>query len=326
MNRRIVLMSTVVTVFLAFARMSEASDGKTLSVGAVSLRQFGKANISVAFLQRLNELGYEQGRNFKFEFIQVTDRSHYGRAYRELVARDVDILAAGGPEFALEAAMAATRTLPIVMIASDYDPFQRGYVASLSRPGGNVTGVFFQQIALTKKRIQLMKEAFPEVQALTVYWDRISADQWRGAQIAAKALGLDVHGVELRDRPYDYERALAHVAPKFHRALMVLASPVFSLPSRRVLPEFALKHRIPTMFHVDFYPALGGLMSYGVSFTKLFRRAAEYVDNIAKGAKPATLPVEQPTEFELVVNLKTADALGVILPPSILLRADKVIE
>jgi putative ABC transport system substrate-binding protein len=107
---------------------------------------------------------------------------------------------------------------------------------------------------------------------------------------------------------------------------MVLASPVFSLPKRRVLPEFALRNRIPTMFHVAFYPALGGLMSYGVSFTKLFRRAADYVDRIARGAKPANLPIEQPTKFELVVNLRTAKALGVQIPPSILLRADEVIE
>jgi len=320
------LMSMLGGVLLAFPPMSEARESKPLSVGAVSLRPFGKANISVAFLQRMEELGYRRGRNFRFEFIQLADRSEYGRAYRELVARNVDILAAGGPEFALKAAMAATRNLPIVMIASDYDPFERGYVASLARPGGNVTGIFFQQIALTKKRLQLMKEAFPHVQAVTVFWDRISADQWKGAQLAAEELRFNVHGVELREQPYDYGRALADVAPRFRGALMVLASPVFSLPRRSVLPEVALRYRIPTMFHVSFYPEVGGLMSYGVSFTKLFRRAADYVDKIARGTKPANLPIERSDEFELVVNLKTAQALGVRIPPSVLLRADRVIE
>jgi len=320
------LIAIVAGGLSAFAPICEAREARPLSVGAVSLRPFGKANISVGFLQRLNELGYKRGRNLQFEFIQVGDRSQYGRAYRELVARKVDILAAGGPEFALKAAVAATRKLPIVMIASDYDPLQRGYVASLSRPGGNVTGVFFQQITLTKKRLQLMREAFPDVGAATVFWDRISADQWNGAQNAARTLGYAIHGVELRGRPYDYERAFAGVPAKYRGALMVLASPVFSLPRRRVLTEFALKHRIPAMFHVSFYPAEGGLMSYGVSFTQLFRRAADYVDKIARGAKPANLPVEQPSKFELVINLKTAAALGVRIPPSFLLRADRVIE
>jgi putative ABC transport system substrate-binding protein len=320
------IAAAVAGAILALSPAAEAADGDVLRVGAVSLRPFGKANISVAFLERMRELGYQQDRNFRFEFIQVPDRGDYHRAYRELVGRKVDILVAGGPEIALKAAVAASDKLPIVMVASDYDPLARGYVQRLSRPGGNVTGVFFQQIALTKKRLQILKEALPGVGAITVFWDRNSADQWKGVKAAARALGYAVHGVEFSERPYEYDRAFARVPAASRGALMILASPVFSLPVRERLPEFALAHKIPTMFHVSFYPRAGGLMSYGVSFTNLFKRAADYVDKIARGARPGDMPVEQPTTFELVVNLKTAERLGVSLPQSILLRADEVIE
>jgi len=321
-----ILTVAVMATLLSFPPIAAAGDRTVLRVGAVSLRPFGSANVSVAFLNRMEELGYKRGGNFDFEFIQVPNRKAYGRAYRQLVARKVDILVAGGPEIALESAVAAAGNLPIVMVAVDYDPLVRGFVSNLSRPGGNVTGLFFRQIALTKKRLQLMKEAFPDVKSAMVFWDRNSADQWKGAQTAAAALGYPVHGVELRERPYDYDRAFARVAPEHRGALMVLASQIFSLPARGTITDFARRNRIPTMFHVRYYPDAGGLMSYGVSFTKLFGRAADYVDRIAKGAKPADLPIEQPSEFELVVNLETAKALKMTIPPSILLRADDVIE
>lgn len=310
---------------LGSAHPAVARDAKMLRVGLVSF-QTTESPIYVAFLKRMSELGYDRGRNFTLVFVQAPNIAGYERAYREVAARKVDILLASGPEIGLKSALAAAGQLPIVMIAVDYDPLARGYVPSLARPGGNVTGLFFQQIALTKKRLQLMKETFPDVKATTVFWDRISADQWKGAQTAANALGLRVHGVELREPPYDFDRAFAAVAPAYRGALMVLASPIFTVPARRRLPDFALRHRMPTMFFTSSYVKAGGLMSYGVSFTKLFRRAADYVDKIAKGAKPADLPIEQPTKFELVVNLKTATALGITIPPSILLRADEVIE
>lgn len=325
-SHRRVLVTTIIAAFAALSPIAAASEKNVLSVGAVSLRPFGKANISVAFLKRMAELGYERGRNFRFDFIRVPNRGEYHRAYRDLVARKVDILVAGGPEIALKAAVAATRKIPIVMVASDYDPLARGYVSSLSRPGGNVTGVFFRQIALTMKRLQIMKEALPHANAITIFWDQNSADQWKGVRTAADALGYAVHGVELRDRPYDYDRALAQTPSRYRGALMVLASPIFSLPARKILPQFAVRNKIPAMFHVSFYPRVGGLMSYGVSFTRLFGRAADYVHRIAGGAAPADMPVEQPTKFELVVNLKTARKVGVSLPQSILLRATEVIE
>lgn len=325
MKRSALLVVAVIATLLTPPLIAVASDAKMLRVGDVSLGSIALPT-RVAFLERMAELGYEQGRNFAYDYVRVPNRAAYGRAYRELVARKVHILIAAGHETGLKSALAAAGDVPIVMVAIDYNPLARGYVQGLAQPGGNVTGLIFQQIALTKKRLQLMKEAFPDVKAATVVWDWASADQWKGVQSAAHALGYPVHGVELRERPYDYDRAIAQVAPKYRGALMVPASPIWKFPARRILPDFALRHRIPAMFFSSSYVKAGGLMSYGVNFPKLFKRVADYVDKIAKGAKPADLPIEQPTKFELVVNLKTAKALEITIPPSILLRADEVVE
>jgi putative ABC transport system substrate-binding protein len=164
------------------------------------------------------------------------------------------------------------------------------------------------------------------LQSATVFWDKVSADQWRAAQTAAPALGLRLLGVEFREQPYDYERGLAQLPSDGQRVLIVLTSPVFAVPERARLPEFALRHRLASMFSLREYVDVGGLMSYGASFTGMYRRMAEYVDRIARGAKPADLPIEQPTKFEMVVNLKTARALSLEIPPTLLARADEVIE
>jgi putative ABC transport system substrate-binding protein len=274
----------------------------------------------------MRELGYVEGQNLTIDFVNLNGQiDRYGEATKEVVRRKPDIIIAPGVERALMSAIAATDTLPIVMIAVDYDPFARGYVKSLARPGGMVTGVFFQQIELAMKRLQLMKEALPDVAAATVFWDEVSADQWRATQSAAETMGFKLTGVELGNPPYDYENALAAQAPPDHRILMVLSSPVF-LPDRERLAQIALRHSIASMFVFRAYADAGGLLSYGPSIDALYQRAAEYVDRIAKGTNSADLPVEQPTKFELIVNLKTARAIGIELPTSILLRADEVIE
>jgi ABC-type uncharacterized transport system substrate-binding protein len=282
--------------------------------------------IYVAFLQRMAELGYEEGKNFVFEYVQVPNIEGYERGYQELAGHKIDIWLASGPEVGLKAALAAAGTQPVVMVAVDYDPLARGYVTSLARPTGNLTGIFFQQIELTAKRLQLVKEAFPDLHAVTVFWDKISAHQWRAAQSAAPGLGLRLVGIEFREQPYDYERALAQLPPEDYRALIVLTSPVFAVPDRARLPDFALRHRLASMFSLREYVDVGGFISYGVSFTAMFRRVAEYVDRIARGVKPADLPIEQPTKFELVINLKTAKALGLAVPDKLIALADEVIE
>jgi putative tryptophan/tyrosine transport system substrate-binding protein len=310
---------------VAWPLAAGAQQPKILRVGLASVQPRTTA-IYIAFLRRMAELGYEEGKNFIFDYIQVPNVDEYESAYRELARRKVDVLFASGPEIALKSALAVAGPLPIVMVAVDYDPFARGYVTSLARPTGNLTGIFFQQIELTAKRLQLLKEAFPDLRAATVFWDKISADQWRAAQTAAPALGLRLVGVEFREQPYDYERAVAQLPSEDRRALIVLTSPVFAVPDRARLPEFALHHRLASIFSLREYVDVGGLISYGASFIAMYRRIVEYVDRVARGANPGDLPIEQPTKFEMVINLKTAKALGIEIPPTLLARADEVIE
>jgi putative tryptophan/tyrosine transport system substrate-binding protein len=297
---------------------------KMLSVGTVA----GTPRSSpqwVAFERRMGELGYQEGTNFSFDFMQAASADEYQVGYRKLAARALDVILAIGPEIALKSALAATRTLPIVMIAIDYDPLARGYVTSLARPSGNVTGVVFQQIELAAKRIQLIKDDFPHRPAATMFWDQLSSDQWEAARSTAAVLGLQLSGIELRGWPYDYEAALDQ-APLDHRGMLIVPTSPFFFRDRARLADFAFRHRILSMFVFREWVDAGGLLCYGPSITALFGRVAEFVGRLARGAKPADLPIEQPTKFEMVVNLKTAKAIGIDLPTSILLRADEVIE
>jgi len=310
----------------AWPLTARSQQSAPLRVGTVSA-QAPSAPSFAAFLKRMSELGYQEGTNFTFEFVQVKGAEEYKRGYDELAARKLDIVLAVGPEVALKSALAVTAAepRPIVMVAIDYDPFALGYVNSLARPGGRVTGVSFQQIELTAKRLQVARDAFPDRPAATVFWDRISADQWQVMQNAASTFGLRLAGVELRDEPYDYEHALAQT-PFEHRSFLLVTVSLGFFRDRGQLAALARRHRAASMFGFREWVDAGGLLSYGTSVSGLFRRAADYVDKVAKGAKPADLPIEQPTTFELVVNLKTAKAIGIELPNSILLRADEVIE
>jgi len=327
MNRReFIALAGAAGVTAIWSRVAPAQDRPAmLRVGSTSLRPVSGSFFEIV-LQRLHQLGYVAGKNLTVEYVNLENRADgYGEAMRELVRRRVDVIVAFGPEIALKSAKAATDTTPIVMIAIDYDPFARGYIKSLSRPTGNVTGVYLQQIALATKRIQLLRDALPNVHGATVFWDQISTDQWHATEKAAAQFGLKVTGVKLSAPPYDYERALMQ-APPDHRGLLIpMTSPLFARDRER-LPEFALRHKMASMFVFRDYVDHGGLISYGPNRTAMARRGADYVNRIARGAKPSELPVEQPTTFELVINLKTAKALGIALSPAILLRADEVIE
>ena len=290
-------------------------------VGIITIQQRASPPYA-AFDQRLRELAYVEGENIGIEFLNAD--SGVDEATKELLRRKVDVILAT-TEPVLRSAMAVSRSLPIVMIAIDYDPLALGYIRSLARPGGSVTGIFAQQIELTAKRIQFLKDALPDLQAATVFWDGLSVDQWKATQAAAATIGLQVAGIELREQPYDYERALTLTPPDYRNALIVSTSPVF-YRDRQKLGELALRHHMASIFVLREWVEAGGLLSYGESFPALFRRAADFVDKILKGAKPADLPVEQPTKFELIANLKTANALRLAMPTSILLRADEVIE
>jgi putative tryptophan/tyrosine transport system substrate-binding protein len=301
-----------------------AQSTKILRVGtAVPLPR--TAPFWVAFEQKLAALGYQEGKNLTFDYVQTSSFEGSDSSYREIVARQPDIVVAAGPEQSLKSARAATDTLPVVMIAVDYDPIARGYVTSLARPTGNVTGVYFQSTELWGKRLQLVKEIVPEITAATVFWDRAAADNWAALQAAAPRFGVRLTGVEFRERPYDYERAIAEVAPANRTVLFAGGSPFF-FQDRAILAEFAIRHRTPIMLNNRDAVVAGGLMSYAPSLTNMFELAATYVDRLAKGAKPADLPIQQPTKFELVLNLKTARALDIAIPQTLLAQADEVIE
>ncbi len=227
------------------------------------------------------------------------------------------------------AAKQATRTLPIVF-ALVADPVGSGLVTSLARPGGNVTGVSNLSSELVGKRLELLKQAVPGASRVAVFWqpgtadERVQKDQLKEAEVAARALGMRLQFVEARG-PADLDRALSDMTKSRADALIVLGTSMF-FTERSRLVDLVAKKRLPAVYNAREFVAAGGLMSYSVSFPDLFRRSAVYVDKILKGARPQDLPVEQPTNFELVINLKTARALGLTIPPSLLARADQVIE
>ena len=246
----------------------------------------------------------------------------------ELVALKVDVIVAADTPAAL-AAKQATRTLPIVFIGAG-DPVTIGLVTSLARPGGNVTGLSLLAPELVGKRLELLKQAVPGVGRVAALWqpgfvgERTEKDMLKEVEVAARALGVRLQFVEARG-PADFDRAFSDMTRARADALTVLGSAMFANERRRVV-DLAAKNRLPGVYGFREYVDAGGLMAYGPNVADLFQRAATYADKILKGAKPGDLPVEQPTKFELVLNLKTAKALGLTIPQSVLVRADQVIE
>jgi putative tryptophan/tyrosine transport system substrate-binding protein len=297
---------------------------RTLRIGTVNVQPRSAPNW-LAFVKRLTDLGYIEGQNVVYDHVQLPDVEDWERLYREMVARQPDVVIAAGPERSLKAARAAAGSLPIVMIAVDYDPIAKGHVANLARPGGNVTGVYYQSIELVAKNLQLLKELAPDVTAATVFWDQASADFWAALQVQGPKFGLAVNGVAFRQRPYEYEQAMANVAPAYARSLITIGSPFFFLDRER-LAAFALQRRMAWLTQSRESVVAGALMSYSANLSGMFALAATYVDRIAKGTTPADLPVQQPTRFELALNLKTAEVLGITVPPLFLAQADEVIE
>jgi len=233
----------------------------------------------------------------------------------------VDVIVAPGP--ALSALKQATSTIPIVIAAAS-GPVGSGYVQSLSRPGGNITGLSLQSVDTVGKRLELLKELVPDAAPVAVLWDRGNFTYWPAAEAAARDRGWKLLSVEVRDVG-QIEAAFKAATDARAGALLVDAGPVH-FPQRGRVAELAARNRLPAMYELRPFVEAGGLISYGVDINDIWRRAAGYVDKILKGAKPADLPIEQPTRFELVINLKTAKALGLTIPPSLLLRADEVIQ
>ncbi len=277
----------------------------------------------VAFERRLYQLGYVEDENLVIDFLKPDRPDTLTRTARELVRHRPDAILAAGPEASVQALRQTTSTVPIVIVALNYDPVAKGYVASLARPGGNITGIFARTLEISAKQLELLREALPQATRLAMLWEATSADQAESAEAAARLLGVALSKIELTP-PYDFDRALAKVVRARASGLLVLGSPVIYRERLRI-SALALKHRLPTIAAPDFAVA-GMLLGYGVDLSDAFGRAAEYVDRILKGSSPADLPVEQSTKFEVVVNQKTARALGVTLPPGLLARVDRVVE
>jgi len=284
------------------------------------------ASFYVAFERRLRELGFVTGENLVVDTAYAEGRlDRFAPLARELVSRRPDVLFVSGPEAPLRALRESTQTIPIVVCAVDFDPEARGFVKSLARPGGNITGVYVQQIDATVKRVEMIHELIPSARRIALLTDDFTNDQLDAARTAVQSLGLEPVVVQMRNYPYDYGPMLDEARAAQSDAMIVLMSPrVF--PNRKNLVEAARKSRMPAIYGLTEYVDAGGLVSYGASLDSLFSRAADYVAKILGGDTPSTLPMERAREFDLSINLKTASALRIKIPQSVLVRASKVID
>ena len=324
-RRRFLLLSLAGAVFAPLA--ADAQPPATIArIGYLGYKdQFNAA----AFVEGLHDLGYVEGRNVVIEYRDTGGNfERLPALVAELVALKVDVIVAPVTPNAL-AAKRATKTIPVVFIS--LDAVSSGLVGSLARPGGNLTGVSALLPDLVGKWLEYLKQAVPGVIRVGVLWepgaypDRTEREMRTEADAAGRGLGVRLHFVGARS-PADFERAFSELTKASVGSLMVFPSRMLIRARRRIV-DLAVKHRLPTMYPVtEFVVEAGGLMVYGPNVPELHRRMAVYVDKILKGARPGNLPVEQPTKFELIINLKTAKALGLTIPPSLLARADHVIE
>jgi putative ABC transport system substrate-binding protein len=321
---RVGVLVAMLALMLPVALLAAEAPSKAARIGILRIGSPPDPFVE-AFQQALRDLGYTEGRNVNIEYRWAEGREErLPSLAADLVRLKVDVMVAGGTVPA-RVAKQATTTIPIVVpVATDL--VGAGLAASLGRPGTNVTGFASQNEELPGKWVELLKEALPGISRMVALSDPQSdAGQAKAAEVAARSLAVHLQVLKA-SRPDDFVTALAEAKKNGAEALIVLSSASFYAHRARLV-ALAARHRLPTLYHhKEFVVGPGGLMSYGADFQEMWRRAAGYVDRILKGAKPADLPIEQPTKFELVINLKTAKALGLTIPPSLLLRADQVIE
>ncbi len=325
---RLTLMTATLTLgFLAASLAAEAQQAARIpSVGILRHGTSDKTGGSIGALrQGLRELGYVEGQTIALEYRFSGQKAETMPALAaDLIRLKVDLLFAGGVP-AISAAIGASRTIPIVGVDLEGDPVESGFIASFARPGGNVTGLFMDQPGLTGKLLELLREVAPEARQIAVLWDSTTGPyQVRAIKAAAQSLAIEVQVLEFRS-PAELEVVLRKATRERPRALIGLSTPLINSISKYVA-EFSARNRLPVISMLRRSTEDGGLISYGPDVPHFYRRLATYVDKILKGAKPADLPVEQPTMFELVINLKTAKALGLTIPQSVLVRADQVIQ
>ena len=314
-------------ILLAFAVITEAQRREPIArIGYLAAGPAPVALVRVrAFREGLRALGYVEGRDLVIEYRNAAGRlDQVPRNAAELIRLNVKVIVTAGPTDT-KAAKKATTTIPIVM-AFDSDPVGNGFVASLARPGGNITGLSILAPELSGKRLELLKETLPSLSRVAVFGTSTepgNAQSLKEAELAAGVVGVQLHYLEVKG-PAEIEAAFRAARKERAEAVLVLSSAV--LTRRKKIVDLATKNRLPAIYDRREFVEVGGLLAYGVSLADLDRRAASYVDKILKGTKAADLPVEQPTKFEFVINLKTAKQIGLTIPQNVLARADKVIK
>ena len=327
-TRRALLLATAAWPALAWAGAVRAqAPAKVRRIGLLSGHSAADTALwHQSFRQGLRDRGWVEGTNIIIEYRYAEGRSdRLPDLAADLVRLKVDVIVASVTPDAL-AAQKATKAIPIVIVAAG-DPVVLGLVASLARPGGNVTGLSSMTAELGAKRLELLKEMVPRLSRVAVLWNPQGASStfnWKEIQLPARQLGVQLHSLEVRSAN-DFDQAFADATRARAGALFVIPDPVIT-PNLKRIAGLAAKSRLPSIFHVSEFADAGGLMAYGADRGDMFRNAATFVDKILKGTKPADLPIEQPTKFELVINMKTAKALGITIPQSVLVRADRVIE
>jgi len=323
-----ILLLALCSLLLALSFPAEAQQqGKVFKVGWLATRSASApAPVLALFRRELRALGYVEGKNIAIEVRSSEDKPDRLPALAdELVRLKVDVLFAPSTNEAL-VAKNATKTIPIVFVGSG-DPVAAGLIDSLARPGGNITGFTRLGTVLAGKRLELLKETIPKLSRVAVMWnpqDAGSRQEWKESQLPARELGLQLHSMEVSSAD-KIDSAFKETAKAGSGALAAATSPLFTTNQKRIA-DLATKYRLPAIHSRGDWVDSGSLMSYGADQAESYKRAASIVDKILKGAKPADLPVEQPTKFEFVINLKTAKALGLTIPPNVLARADKVIR
>jgi len=324
----VVLNMAVSALLFALCVTAEAQQGKNLMrIGVLSAGVPNSARVNrMVFWQSMHDLGYIEGANITVEYRYAEGNSEkMPQLAAELVRLKPDIIVANTTSGAL-AAKRATTSIPIVMTNAG-DPVGSGLVASLAHPGGNITGLSMLNTELGGKRIELLREIVPSLSRVYVLWNGSNDGNLlikKYSEKAAYGFKIDIRSLDVRSRG-DLERVMPAISDGPKNALSVVEEPL-TFDNRALIFAAALKHHLPSIFGLKEYVEDGGLISYGISLPDLYRRAAWYVDKILKGAKPADLPVEQPSKFELAINLKTAKQIGLTIPPNVLARADKVIK
>jgi putative ABC transport system substrate-binding protein len=331
MKKAVVPSIFVVVVLLAVAVIAEAQQAKKIPrIGYLSNSDPAtESTRSEPIRLALRERGYIEGQNIAIEYRYAEGKGdRVPELAAELVRLKVDIILVAGGTGWVRAAKSATKTIPIVMVGAGREPVEASHVESLAHPGGNVTGLTLLNRELGGKRLELLQEAVPKVARVAVLFDPTVGDSVLEVKellpVAARALGLTLHPWEVRAAD-DFDRVFAAAGKQRPDGLYVVASPLMRAYQKRIV-GLALKSRLPSMYYNTEFVDAGGLMYYGADLAESYRRVAYFVDRILKGAKPADLPVEQPTKFEFIINLKTAKQIGVTIPPEVLARANRLIK